>query len=64
MVENYRTGFVWGLLKKGAYMTAGLRNAGFTGGWLAPQIRVEPARVEREQVRPGESKVIRASIFG
>jgi hypothetical protein len=45
-------------------MTAGLRNAGFTGGWLAPQIRVEPASVEREQARPGDSKVIRASISG
>jgi hypothetical protein len=55
---------VWGLLKKGAFMTAGLRNAGFTGGWLAPQARVEPASVEREQARPGESEVIRASISG
>ena len=35
MIENYRTGFVWELLKKSAYVTAGLRKAGFTGGWLA-----------------------------
>lgn len=35
MVENYRTGFVWDLLKKSAYLTAGLRKAGFAGGWLA-----------------------------
>jgi hypothetical protein len=34
MTENYRTGFVWELLKKSAYVTAGLRRAGFTGGWL------------------------------
>ncbi len=60
MVENYCTGFVWWLFKKGAYMTAGLRNAGVSGGWLAPQIRVEPASVERL----GESQVIRASISG
>ena len=35
MIENYRTGFVWELLKKSPYVTAGLRKAGFTGGWLA-----------------------------
>jgi hypothetical protein len=34
MIENYRTGFVWELLKKSAYVTAGLRRAGFAGGWL------------------------------
>jgi hypothetical protein len=34
MIENYRTGFLWELLKKSAYVTAGLRRAGFTGGWL------------------------------
>ncbi len=34
MVENYRTGFVWNLLKKSPYVVAGLRRAGFTGGWL------------------------------
>jgi hypothetical protein len=35
MIENYRTGFVWELLKKSPYVTDGLRRAGFTGGWLA-----------------------------
>ena len=34
MIENYRTGFVWNLLKKNAYVTAGLKKAGFAGGWL------------------------------
>ena len=34
MIENYRTGFVWDLLKKSAYVIAGLRKAGFAGGWL------------------------------
>ena len=35
MIENYRTGFLWELLKKSAYLTGGLRQAGFTGGWLS-----------------------------
>jgi len=34
MIENYRSGFVWNLLKKSPYFVAGLRRAGFTGGWL------------------------------
>jgi hypothetical protein len=36
MVENYRSGFVWDLLKRSPYVTDGLRKAGFTGGWLEP----------------------------
>jgi len=34
MIENYRSGFLWALLKKCSYLTTGLRRAGFTGGWL------------------------------
>jgi hypothetical protein len=34
MVENYRTGLVWNLLKKSPYVRAGLLRAGFSGGWL------------------------------
>ncbi len=35
MIENYRSGLVWNLLKKSPYLATGLRRAGFTGGWLA-----------------------------
>jgi hypothetical protein len=34
MVENYRTGLVWDVMKKDANLRAGLKSAGFTGGWL------------------------------
>ena len=34
MIENYRTGFFWNLMKKCSYLADGLRRAGFTGGWL------------------------------
>jgi hypothetical protein len=43
MIENYRSGFVWNLLKKSASVTAGLRRAGFTGGWLDPAMAVKGA---------------------
>jgi hypothetical protein len=35
MVENYRTGLVWQLLRGNAHVVLGLCRAGFTGGWLA-----------------------------
>ncbi|MGA9119410.1 MAG: glucoamylase family protein, partial [Bacteroidota bacterium] len=34
MIENYRSGFVWNVMKRNPYIIAGLRRAGFTGGWL------------------------------
>jgi hypothetical protein len=34
MIENYRTGFVWRLMRKCRYIREGLRRAGFSGGWL------------------------------
>jgi hypothetical protein len=34
MVENDRTELVWRLMRSCPYVVAGLRRAGFTGGWL------------------------------
>ena len=34
MIENYRTGFLWRLMKLCPYMVEGLRRAEFRGGWL------------------------------
>jgi hypothetical protein len=34
MVENYRTGLLWRLMRECPYVVTGLRRAGFTGGWL------------------------------
>ena len=35
MIENHRTGLIWGLMRGCPYVVAGLRRAGFSGGWLA-----------------------------
>ncbi|AHG89210.1 Protein of unknown function DUF2329 [Gemmatirosa kalamazoonensis] len=35
MVENWRSDFVWRLMRKDPYIVRGLCRAGFTGGWLA-----------------------------
>ncbi|KWT91648.1 MULTISPECIES: glucoamylase family protein [unclassified Variovorax] len=34
MIENYRSGLLWQLIRNCSYIAAGLRRAGFTGGWL------------------------------
>jgi len=34
MTENYRSEFVWRVMKKNAHIVRGLRAAGFSGGWL------------------------------
>jgi hypothetical protein len=34
MVENYRTGLVWRVMRTNPHIVQGLRRAGFAGGWL------------------------------
>jgi hypothetical protein len=34
MIENFRTGLVWKVMRGNAHIIAGLKRAGFTGGWL------------------------------
>jgi hypothetical protein len=35
MIENYRSGLLWRLMKRCPAIVTGLRRAGFTGGWLS-----------------------------
>jgi hypothetical protein len=34
MIENYRTGLIWRLMRDCPHIRAGLRQGGFRGGWL------------------------------
>jgi hypothetical protein len=34
MIENYRTGLIWDVMRRCPPVVTGLRRAGFTGGWL------------------------------
>jgi hypothetical protein len=34
MIENYRTGLIWRLMRRFPVIVSGLRRAGFQGGWL------------------------------
>jgi hypothetical protein len=37
MIENWRSDFVWNVMKKNPYIRKGLQRAGFQGGWLAAE---------------------------
>jgi hypothetical protein len=37
MIENYRSGLIWKVLRQSAYLRRALGRAGFTGGWLEAQ---------------------------
>ena len=39
MIENWRSGFVWNVMRKNPYVRKGLERAGFTGGWLESKQR-------------------------
>jgi hypothetical protein len=34
MIENYRSGLIWKLMRSCRHIATGLRRAGFAGGWL------------------------------
>jgi hypothetical protein len=34
MIENYLYDLIWELTRRNPYLAAGLRRAGFAGGWL------------------------------
>ncbi|MGH7593245.1 MAG: glucoamylase family protein, partial [Gemmatimonadales bacterium] len=35
MIENYRSGMIWQLMRGCRYLVSGLERAGFSGGWLS-----------------------------
>jgi hypothetical protein len=47
MIENYRTGLIWRVMRGNRYLLRGLDRAGFEGGWLS---QVQTLTVERGQV--------------
>ena len=61
MIENYRTGRIWGLMRRCPLVVTGLRRGRFTGGWLW---RGHASRLN-EVALPGEDNhvgMLRASV--
>ena len=34
MIENFRSGLIWRVMRRSPYLRRGLERAGFRGGWL------------------------------
>ena len=45
MIDNYRTGFLWRLMRRCSYVANGLRRAGFRNGWLGELARPQHAKL-------------------
>jgi hypothetical protein len=48
MIENYRSGFVWNVMRENAHIRRGLTRAGFSGGWLDRLDGQDPPSIEQE----------------
>jgi hypothetical protein len=52
MIENYRSGFIWRLMRSCPDIVTGLRRAGFSGGWLRNYPQIDSSGVvEAEEVQ-------------
>ena len=47
MIENDRSGFIWGVMRRNPHIRMGLERAGFTGGWLRDKPAVGNAAAGR-----------------
>ncbi|WP_415551451.1 glucoamylase family protein [Komagataeibacter rhaeticus] len=63
MIENWRTGLVWNVMKRTPHIRAGLERAGFEGGWLpaAPAPAVAAPDTRTTQLAPAPATTTRAS---
>ena len=55
MIENYRSGLIWDLMKENPYIRRGLRRAGFEGGWLDEYQEKNPKETMEARERSIES---------
>ncbi|MBM0105733.1 hypothetical protein JM946_13290 [Steroidobacter sp. S1-65] len=43
MIENYRSGLIWSVMRTNPHIRRGLQRAGFTGGWLDQPAPAQPS---------------------
>lgn len=43
MIENYRSGLIWSIMRSNPHIRRGLQRAGFTGGWLDQPVPTPPS---------------------
>jgi hypothetical protein len=49
MIENYRSGLIWRLMRSCPYVAVGLHRAGFRGGWLTGLAPTAPSFESRNR---------------
>ena len=49
MIENYRSEFVWRLMRSCPYIVTGLRRAGFSGGWLGNHAQLQSSEIVKAE---------------
>ncbi|MGH8182456.1 MAG: glucoamylase family protein [Rhodanobacteraceae bacterium] len=59
MIENYRSGFVWKVMRRNPYIRKGLERAGFTGGWLEAKPVAAPASAQSSTPASAQSSATR-----
>ncbi|MEX1187564.1 MAG: glucoamylase family protein [Gemmatimonadaceae bacterium] len=52
MIENYRSDLIWRTMRRNPYIIAGLKKAGFTGGWLDAAARAPATSGGRLTMKP------------
>jgi hypothetical protein len=54
MIENYRSGLIWTIMKRNPHIRRGLERAGFSGGWLGePEVSDEQGGNDGEELGDG-----------
>ena len=64
MIANYRSDFVWSVMKKNPYIREGLRKAGFQGGWLEAETDKAVAAATTEPAAPADPDAAAARALG
>jgi hypothetical protein len=56
MIENYRSGLIWTIMKRNPHVRRGLERAGFSGGWLGPAKPGEVDKVDKSDEGDGSDE--------
>jgi hypothetical protein len=62
MIENWRSNFVWKVMRRNPYIRKGLQRAGFTGGWLDASLRTGPSTTPARHAAAHGSLRARGSV--
>lgn len=56
MIENYRSDFIWKVMRRNPYIQKGLQRAGFSGGWLDQLPGADASAARDKAASPDEAR--------